>query len=105
MLDAEGKQTWETSMGLHAIEAFAPHTVRWSPAGYVVVASGGTKGDDAAFLIRAYAPGDSEPLWTYSRTDPNLLNLARTLAIGLFGQVYCGGFGANGFPAFAIVFG
>jgi len=105
MLDAEGTEAWETSTGLHAAEAFAPNAVRWTPAGDSVITSGGLKGDETAFLVRAYAPFNSEPLWTYSRKDPDLLNLALTVAIGTFGEIYCGGFGANGYPAFAIVFG
>jgi hypothetical protein len=79
--------------------------VRSSPAGYVVIASGGLKESDSAFTIQAFAPGESEPLWVYSREDADLLHLALSLAIGPFGEVYAGGFGANGYPAVAYIFG
>jgi len=105
VLDREGNLTWETSTGFHAIPVFATHAVRWSPANYIVIVSNGTLGSEASFLLRAYAPGDSDPLWTYSREDFNVLNLALTLAIGTFGEVYAGGSGENGFPVFVIVHG
>jgi len=104
-LDAKGNPVGSTSLGLHAIEAFAPHAVRSSPAGYAVIASGGLKGNDSAFTIQAFGPGASEPLWVYSRKDADLLHLALSLAIGPFGEVYAGGFGANGYPAVAYIFG
>jgi len=104
-LNAQGDAGWSTSLGLHAIEAFAPHAVRSSPAGYLVVASGGLKGSDAAFTIQAFAPGESEPVWVYTRKDADLLHVALTVAIGRFGEVYAGGFGANGYPAVAYIFG
>jgi hypothetical protein len=104
-LNAQGDAGWSSSLGLHAIEGFAPHAVRSSPAGYAVVASGGLKGSDAAFTIRAFAPGESEPLWVYARKDADLLHIALTVAIGRFGEVYAGGLGANGYPAVAYIFG
>lgn len=104
-LDAKGNPLGSASLGLHAIEAFAPHAVRSSPAGYVVIASGGLKGNDSAFTIQAFAPGGKGPLWVYSRKDADLLHLALSLAIGPFGEVYAGGFGANGYPAVAYIFG
>jgi len=104
-INAQGDEGWSASLGLHAIEAFAPHDVASSPAGYVVIASGGLKGSDTAFTIRAFALGKSEPLWVYSRKDADLLHVALTVAIGVFGEVYAGGFGANGYPAVAYIFG
>jgi len=104
-LNGQGDVGWSTSLGHHAIEAFAPHEVRSSPAGYLVVASGGLKGLDAAFTIRAFAPGQAEPLWVYTRKDVDLLHVALTVAIGPFGEVYAGGFGENGYPAVAYIFG
>jgi len=105
VLDQEGNLTWETSTGFHLIPAFATHALRWSPANYIVIVSNGTLGSETLFLLRAYAPGDSDPLWIYSREDLNVLNLALTLAIGTFGEVYAGGSGENGFPVFVIVHG
>ena len=52
-----------------------------------------------------FAPGNPEPLWTYSPKDANLLGVALTLAVGTYGEVYAGGWGADGYPAFAIIFG
>ena len=104
-INAQGDEGWSASLGLHAIEAFAPHDVASSPAGYVVIASGGLKGSDTAFTIRAFALGKSEPLWVFSRKDADLLHVALTVAIGVFGEVYAGGFGANGYPAVAYIFG
>jgi len=105
LLDEDGDLSWSAGIGLYQLEAFAPNAVRWHPRGYAVVASGGVKGSDAAFLVRAYDPFDFAPLWTYARQDPNLLNLAWTVAVGGFGEVYAGGLGANGYPAVAYVGG
>jgi len=105
LLDKDGNLAWSAGVGLHPVKTFAPNTVRWHPQGYAVVASGGVKGSDAAFLVRAYDPFNFAPLWTYTRKDPNLLNFALTVAVGAFGEVYAGGFGANGFPAVAYVGG
>ncbi len=104
-IDLAGTLLSQTSIGLYEIPAFAPHDVVWSPANYVLVASGGLAGENTAFLVRAYQPGNHKPLWTYSRQDPNLLNVALTLAIGTYGEVYAGGWGADGYPAFAIIYG
>ncbi|HFE45370.1 MAG TPA: hypothetical protein ENJ18_07715 [Nannocystis exedens] len=105
VFDEDGNLSWETSTGFHAIPTFATHVVRWSPANYIVIASNGTLGLETSFFLRAYAPGDSEPVWTYSREDLNVFNLAKSLAIGTFGEVYAGGSGENGFPVFVIVQG
>ena len=40
-VDPEGTQISETSLGLYTAPIFAPHDVVWSPANYVIVASGG----------------------------------------------------------------
>ena len=105
LLDEDGMLTWSAGIGLHQVKTLAPHAVRWHPQGYAVVASGGVKGVDSAFLIRAYEPFNFTPLWTYTRKDPNLFNIAWTVAVGAFGEVYAGGIGANGYPAVAYVGG
>ncbi len=105
-LDSEGDLASTTSLGLHSNQALAPSRVRVSPvAGYIVVASGGLAGAEGAFLVRAYAPFKAEPLWSYHRHDADLVHLPNALAIGPYGQAYAGGFGANGFPLFVIIYG
>jgi len=101
----DGEQVWQTSIGLHPLLLLRPYAVRWSPARYFVVASGDLEGAGTAFLIRAYAPFEPEPLWTFSRKSLGNFNLALTLAIGAYGEVYAGGYAANSFPAFAIIYG
>ncbi|HGG57880.1 MAG TPA: hypothetical protein ENK31_08815 [Nannocystis exedens] len=104
-VDAEGTQVSETSLGLYKIPIFAPHDVVWSPANYVIVASGGLLGENTEFVVRGYELGNDEPLWIYSRKDVDVINVALTVAAGAFGEVYAGGWGADGYPAFAIIFG
>jgi len=104
-VNAQGETGWSKSLGLYPAEAFAPHAVRSSPAGYWVVASGGLKGNESAFTIQAFAPGQDDPLWVYARKDPDLFHMALTVAIGPFGEVYAGGLGALGYPAVAYIFG
>ncbi|MEZ4454638.1 MAG: hypothetical protein R3B09_34620 [Nannocystaceae bacterium] len=105
-LDGEGDLASTTSLGLHSNKALAPSRVRVSPvAGYILVASGGLADAEGAFLVRAYAPFKAEPLWSYLRHDADLVHLPNALAIGPYGQVYAGGFGANGFPLFVIIYG
>lgn len=49
------------------------------------------------WLARVHEPG--------SREDLPFLHFALALAIGDFGEVYAGGFGANGYPAVAFIAG
>ncbi|MCA9662385.1 MAG: hypothetical protein KC486_28855 [Myxococcales bacterium] len=99
----EGEPIWSSPLGSYPVEALTPQAVRWSPAGYVVVASGGEIGNESAFTIRALAPSDT--LWTYTHSEPGLLNLALALAIGPFGEVYAAGLGGNAYPAVAYIAG
>lgn len=103
--DAGGDLAWQVSLGTFPTKQFAAQDLRWSPAGYAVVATGGMKGNETAFTIRAFAPSKVEPLWTFARKDSQVLHLALALAIGRYGEVYAGGFGANGYPAVAYVGG
>jgi len=100
-----GEFLWFAPIGDLPSAAFGPHDVEWSPAGYAVVALGGTIGDETAFSARAYEPFKISPLWTYARDDGQQLQMAFALSIGLFGQVYAGGFGSAGYPALAIIHG
>ena len=93
------------SLGTFPTEGFAVQDVAWSPAGYAVVATGGEKGSEAAFTVRAFDPEKVEPVWTYVRADGGVLHLALALAIGKYGEVYAGGFGENGYPAVAYIGG
>jgi hypothetical protein len=66
------------------------------------VATGGLKGNESAFTVRAFASSQVGPLWTFEHKDLQALQLALALAIGRDGEVYAGGLGANGSPAVAV---
>jgi hypothetical protein len=55
--------------------------------------------------VRAYSTAQLGPLWTYSRKDNQYISMAYALAVGLFGEVYAGGFAMNGYPAVAYIAG
>lgn len=102
--DALDSLTHQVSLGTFPTKQFAVQDVEWSAAGYVVVATGGTQGNEAAFTVRAFAPSKQvEALWTFTRSDLQVLQFALTLASGKYGEVYAGGFGANGYPAVAFI--
>ena len=103
--DEEGTLKWQASLGSFPTKQFAVHDLVWSPAGYAVVATGGLKGSEAAFTVRAFSPSQVEALWTYTHTDLQVLQVAFALAVGSYGEVYAGGLGANGFPAVAFIWG
>lgn len=100
-----GEFLWFVPFGDLPSAAFGPHDVEWGPVGYAVVALGGTIGDETAFSVRAYEPFKISSFWTYARDDGQQLQMAFALSIGLFGQVYAGGFGSAGYPALAIIHG
>jgi len=77
----------------------------WSPAGYAMVATGGTQGNEPAFTVRAFTPTKVAPVWTFTRKDDQALHLALALALGPYAEVYAGGLGANGYPAVAYIGG
>lgn len=103
--DPKGGPGWYAPIGEMKSLAYGPHDLAWSPAGYAVVASGGAKGDESTFWVRAFAPGSGTPLWTFSRKDNQLFHMAFAVAIGAFGEVYAGGLGANNYPAVAYIAG
>lgn len=103
--DLQGELASQVSLGLFPNKQFAAQDLAWSPAGYAVVATGGMKGNEAAFTVRAFSPAKVAPVWTFTREDDQLLHLALALAIGPYGEVYAGGLGANGFPAVAYIGG
>ena len=96
---------WRTPLGQLPTKAFGPHDVAWSSAGYAIVALGGTVGDEKAFSVRAFVPYTFEPLWTFSHKEGGYFQMAFALAVGAYGQVYAGGFGAGGYPAVAYIAG
>lgn len=94
-----------TPLGPFPTKQFAVQDLAWSPAGYVVVATGGMKGNEVAFTVRALDPAKVEPVWTFARKDGGVLHMAFALAIGKYGEVYAGGLGENGYPAVAYIGG
>ena len=103
--DADGL-VWHADIGVWPSKGYVARDLVWSPAGYAVLASGGSPGSEKAFIVRAYAPGEQVlPLWTYTRADADVFHLAQTIVIGTFGQVWAGGFGASGYPAVAQIAG
>ncbi|MBK8265264.1 MAG: hypothetical protein IPK80_28535 [Nannocystis sp.] len=100
-----GSLFWKTQIGAATNKNWGPHDLVWSPAGYAVIAIGGTMGNDLAFSVRAYSTAQLDPLWTYSRKDNQYFYMAYALAVGLFGEVYAGGFGMSGYPAVAYIAG
>lgn len=98
-----GKLEWEGPLGPLGSDLAGPHDIAWSPAGYLVIATAASDGDVIRFEVRAYVPGDFEPLWTYMPDNIDDLQVALTLAVGDFGEVYAGGLGEGKFPAVAWV--
>jgi hypothetical protein len=103
--DPDGTLAWVASLGAFPTPQWTAQDIAWSPAGYIVVATGGTQGNETAFTVRAFAPFKYDPVWTFVREDDQVLSFANALAFGMFGEVYAGGFGANGYPAVAYIAG
>lgn len=103
--EADGTLAWYASLGAFPSKLLTGRDIAWSPAGHIVVATGGTLGQEAAFMVRAFAPFKYEPLWTFTHLDDQVFQVVSALAIGRFGEVYAGGFGANGYPAVAYIAG
>ena len=104
MLGGDGEPGPTLSLGLHATEIRAPTRIRWSPAKYLVVASGELAGHPPAVTLRAYAPLGAQPLWSYIHPAPGFLALVQGLGIGPYGEIYGGG-STDGFPLFFAVNG
>lgn len=103
--DLEGDLADLTSLGTFPTKQFGVQDLAWSPAGYAVVATGGVKGNEAAFTVRAFDPEKVEPVWTFARKDGGVLHMAFALAIGKYAEAYAGGLGENGYPAVAYIGG
>lgn len=103
--DASDLLKWKVSLGAFQSKDLLVKDLAWSPAGYAVVATGGLKGADSLFTVRAFGESQVAPLWTFLHKDINQLNLALALAIGHYGEVYAGGSGEDGFPVVAFIGG
>lgn len=101
----DGVLVWVASLGAFPNKELTGRDIAWSPAGHAVVATGGTMGNEPAFVVRAFAPFNYDPVWTFSHQDDQVFQVVTALAIGRFGEVYAGGFGANGYPAVAYIAG
>ncbi len=91
-------------MGLLGSAWFGPHDIAWSPAGYAVVALAEQQGQSTVFKVQAFA-SIYEPLWTFTPSDKQGIQIAFAVAVGPFGEVYAGGMGATNHPAFAVIGG
>ena len=100
-----GELEWQASRGLLGSELSGPHAIAWSPAGHAVLALGEMQGQSHVFKVQAFEQGSYEPLWTFVPNDKQGLQVAFTVAIGLYGEVYAGGLGATNHPAFAVIGG
>ena len=90
-----------TPLGPLGSDAFGPHDIAWSPAGYMVIALGELSGQSYVFKVQAFAPGVPVPLWTFTPNDKQGLQIAYAVAVDPFGKVCAGGIGETNYPAFA----
>ena len=93
----------QVSMGSLGSAWFGPHDIAWSPAGYAVVAFAELQGQSTVFKVQAFAPNIYEPLWTFTPSDKQGIQIAFAVVVGLLGEVYAGGIGATNHPAFAVI--
>ena len=90
-----------TPLGSLGSDAFGPHDIAWSPAGYMVIALGELSGQSYVFKVQAFAPGVPLPLWTFTPNDKQGLQIAYAVAVDPVGKVCAGGLGESNYPAFA----
>ena len=81
---------------------FGPHDIAWSPAGYAVVALAELQGQSIVFKVQAFAPNVYEPLWTFTPSDKQGVQIALAVAVGPLGEVYAGGICATSHPVFVV---
>lgn len=89
------------ALGPLGSDAFGPHDIAWSPAGYMVIALGGLQGQSYTFKVQAFKPDSPEPLWTFTPNDKQGLQIAYAVAVDPYGKVCAGGVGEASYPAFA----
>ena len=92
-----------TPLGLLGSDAVGPHDIAWSPAGYLVIASGEVQGQSYLFKVQAFAPENPVPLWTFTPKDMQGLQIAFAVAVDPYGKICAGGIGAGNYPAFACI--
>ncbi len=92
-----------TPLGPLGSDAVGPHDIAWSPAGYLVIASGEVQGQSYVFKVQAFAPENPVPLWTFTPKDMQGLQIAFAVAVDKYGKVCAGGIGAGNYPAFACI--
>lgn len=92
-----------TPLGQLGSDAVGPHDIAWSPAGYLVIASGEVQGQSYVFKVQAFAPENPVPLWTFTPKDMQGLQIAFAVAVDKYGKVCAGGIGAGNYPAFACI--
>lgn len=101
----DGTLDWFAQLGLFDKPYLAPSGVRWHPAGYVVVANGGTLKEEDTFMLSAFAVGKYEPLWTFAKGAVIEEHYPLTLTVGPYGEICAGGIGDGLFPVLACVGG
>ena len=92
-----------TPLGLLGSDLGGPHDIAWSPAGYLVIASGEMQGQSYLFKVEAVEPENPVPLWTFTPKDMQGLQIAFAVAVEPYGKVCAGGIGAGNYPAFACI--
>ena len=80
--------------------AFGPHDIVRSPAGYMVIALGELQDQSYTFKVQAFKPGSPEPLWTFTPSYKQGLQIAYAVAVDPYGKVCAGGIGKGSYPAF-----
>ena len=101
----DGTLNWFAQLGLFGEPYLAPSGVRWHPAGYVVVANGGTLKEEDTFMLRAFALGEYEPLWTFAKGALVEEHYALALTVGPYGEICASGIGDGFYPGLACVGG
>ncbi len=89
------------ALGPLGSDAFGPHDIAWSPAGYMVIALGELQGQSYTFKVQAFKPNSPEPLWTFTPNNKQGLQIAYAVAVDPYGKVCAGGVGEASYPAFA----
>ena len=100
-----GKLVGQISLGPLGSDAFGPHDIAWSPAGYAVIALAEQQGQSYVFKVQAFAPGNYDPLWTFLPGDKQGFQIAFAVAVGPYGEIYAGGLAETSHPAFAVIGG
>ena len=68
-LDDQLAITNQIALGTYPTKQLGTQALAWHPAGYVVIATGGPKGNESAFTVRAFSSTGDTPLWTFARKD------------------------------------